>query len=349
VTATDRQRDAARSGDSEPPVPLLRADHLSVTYGSGDRALTVLRDASIELHAGSCFGLVGESGSGKSVLVQAILGITSWLGGRVTSGQILFEGVNVLDDPDAWRRLRGGRVGYVSQHPGRSFNPTRTIGAQIAEVYRAHHRVSRRQAWERAVEMLDRVGISDARRRARAYPHTFSGGMSQRAMIAMALVCGPSFLIADEPTTALDVTIQAKILDLLRELQRDERIAILFVSHDMAVVSEMCDRVAVVYAGRIVEQAPIDELFVAPKHPYTEALLGTLPSAVSDDRRRFVTVPGSVPSSSALPAGCEFHPRCRYATDGCRHGEILELITGPHRSARCARAEELVLKGLPVR
>ena len=233
----------------------------------------------------------------------------------------------------------------IFQQPARSLDPAYTVGDQIAETVRRFGGVSRRDAWRQAVEMLDRVHIADAAKRAKEYPHTFSGGMCQRVMIAMALACGPSLLIADEPTTALDVTVQARILDLLRELQRDTGVAILFISHDLGVIAEMCESVLVMYAGRVVEAAPADDLYFQPKHPYTEGLLGSIPRA----GKSLISIAGNVPPMDHLPAGCRFHPRCVYAVAGRCDGAEPELapLTGAH-SARCARVSELSLAGVEV-
>jgi peptide/nickel transport system ATP-binding protein len=238
----------------------------------------------------------------------------------------------------------------IFQEARRSLDPAFTVGDQIAETARAHLGLSRRDAWRKAVEMLDRVGIGSADRRAREYPHQFSGGMAQRVMLAIALCCSPKVLIADEPTTALDVTVQAQVLDLIRDLQADMGLAVLFISHDLGVVAEMCDRVAVMYAGHIVEQAPALDLFLHPRHPYTAALLESIPNAAVGEGR-MAAIPGMVPPAHAWPDGCRFHPRCAHATERCS-AEAPALAAaggtnGDGREARCLRADELALEGVP--
>jgi oligopeptide/dipeptide ABC transporter ATP-binding protein len=313
------------------PDPLLSVEALEVRYRMRDAAIKALFDVSFELNEGEILGIVGESGCGKSTLSAALLGLLPH-NGEVTGGRIVLGGRNLLElDPEELRQVRGSEAVMVFQDPLSSLNPTFTIGTQMFDVQRAH--VGRRQASatalrDRAAEMLERVGIPDARDRVRDYPHQFSGGMRQRTMIAMALMLEPGLLIADEPTSALDVTLQVQILELLRRLRDDLGTAIVFVSHDLGAVAQLCDRVVVMYAGRAVEQGEVNSIFEDPRHPYTQALLAAIPSY----RRRgeaMATIPGRVPMLSKLPPGCTFAPRCRYARTPCLAAEPeLELTDG---------------------
>jgi peptide/nickel transport system ATP-binding protein/oligopeptide transport system ATP-binding protein len=317
----------------------------------------VVTDVSFSVRAGETVGLVGESGSGKTVTAMAALGLTKSQGGRVTHGSVMFEGQELTALPEReLSRIRGNRVGMIFQQPIRSLNPAFTVGEHIAETLRRHASMSRKAAWAKAIEMLDRVKIANAAGRASQYPHQFSGGMCQRVMIAMALACDPSLLIADEPTTALDVTVQALVLDLLREIQAETHIAVLFISHDLGVIAEMCERVVVMYAGQAIEAASAESIFVHPRHPYTEGLLGAIPSAVHG--RDLVSIPGAVPSPGSWPPGCRFHPRCQYAVAGRCDGDLVPMLAAPNRATslisdsdavvRCVRASELSLTGVTV-
>jgi oligopeptide/dipeptide ABC transporter ATP-binding protein len=264
-------------------------------------------------------GLVGESGCGKSVTSLSILGLIG-PPGRVEAGEVLFDGRDLLSlPPRELRAVRGDRIAMIFQQPQSSLNPVMRVGDQIGEVLELHRSMRKRAARERAMELMSMVGIPDPRRRLEAYPHEMSGGMAQRVMIAMALACEPELLIADEPTTALDVTIQAQILDLMRHLQRETGTAIVLITHDLGVVAEMCDRVAVMYAGEIVEQSDVRTLFASPKHPYTRGLIGAVP-VPGEIRDELVTIPGSVPNLISLPEGCRFAPRC---TARIEHGNPL--------------------------
>jgi peptide/nickel transport system ATP-binding protein len=326
---------------------LLRVDGLTVEF-RGSRGWTrVVDDVSFSVDSAQTVGLVGESGSGKTVSALATIGLAQHLGAKVTARSIEFEGQQLTAmRPSAINRLRGTRIGMIFQQPVRSLDPAYTVGDQIAESIRRFGGVSRKEAWRQAVEMLDRVHIANAATRAKQYPHTLSGGMCQRVMIATALACGPSLLIADEPTTALDVTVQARILDLLRELQRDTGVAILFISHDLGVIAETCESVIVMYAGRVVERSSADELFFRPKHPYTEGLLGSIPRV--GQSKRLVTIAGNVPPMEHLPAGCRFHPRCPYAVPGRCDSVEPDLPDGDGgHTARCVRVDELSLTGVP--
>jgi peptide/nickel transport system ATP-binding protein/oligopeptide transport system ATP-binding protein len=287
---------------------------------------------------GRTVGLVGESGCGKSVTSLSVMGLVASPPGQVEADAILFEGRNILGlSADDRRRLRGGKMSMIFQEPMTSLNPVHTIGQQIVEAILAHTTLSPQAAKARAVEMLELVRIPSARQRVDDYPHLLSGGMRQRVMIAMALSCEPALLIADEPTTALDVTIQAQILDLLQDLQRRLGMAMLIITHDLGVIAEVADEVVVMYAGKIVESAPVDALFADPQHPYTIGLLGSIPR-IEVDRERLSTIEGSVPSPNNQPRGCRFAPRCPFADPRC-HAEPPPLRDlGPEHRVACWNA-----------
>jgi peptide/nickel transport system ATP-binding protein len=295
--------------------PLLRVEHLNVAF-HGERTAQALNDVSFELGAGEVLGLLGESGSGKSVTLRTLLRLHPESRTRI-GGRITVDGQAVLSlRGQALQRYRGGVASMVFQEPGLAFDPVYTIGDQIAEAVRAHEGIGRTAARERALQMLDRVQIPQARRRLDAYPHELSGGMRQRAMIALALVCRPRLLLADEPTTALDATVQIQILLLLRELQRETGMSVIFVTHDIGAAVEVADHLAVMYGGRIVEQGPVAALVRQPQHPYTAGLLA---STVGHEHRgqRLQAIPGSPPDLRALPPGCSFAPRCGSASARC--------------------------------
>ncbi len=329
---------------------LLTVSGLGIEFAGADGWIQVVEDVGFSIAPGETLGLVGESGSGKTVSALAVMGLIARANGRV-SGSIQFDGRELLElGDDEMRRVRGDEIAMIFQEPMTSLNPAFTVGNQIARAVRAHQSVSRASAKARAVEMLDLVGIPDAHRRVDDYPHAFSGGMRQRAMIAMALSCDPKLLIADEPTTALDVTVQAQILDLIRSIQAEFGTAVLFVTHDFGVVADICERVAVMYAGEIVEEAPVHEVFVRPHHPYSEGLLASMPQAARPGERLTV-IPGQVPRPGSLPDGCRFHPRCSYAQPVCIAGPVpltRRIQSGSDAaSARCVRESELTLAGAP--
>ena len=298
--------------------PLLAVDNLTVAFESEAGARAVVEEASFAVGAGETLGLVGESGCGKSVTAMSIMRLLPSPPARMQGGRILFEGVDLLTlAPTAMRELRGNRMGMVFQEPMTSLNPVLSIGFQIKEVLRLHRGLGGGEARAQAVEMLGLVGIGAPERRLAQYPHQLSGGLRQRVMIAMALVCRPSLLIADEPTTALDVTIQAQILDLLRRLKRELGMALLLITHDLGVVAEMCDQVVVMYAGRIVEQAPAAALFRRPRHPYTAGLLAARPRLVPKGGK-LPTIPGMVPPPGRRGVGCSFAERCPNVQPRCR-------------------------------
>jgi peptide/nickel transport system ATP-binding protein len=301
-------------------VTLLAVEGLRTQFATSGGTVRAVDGLSFAIERGEVLGLVGESGCGKSVTSLSIMRLVP-PPGRVTAGRILLDGDDLLDkDAEAMRRVRGARIAMVFQEPMTSLNPVFTIGDQIAAAVRAHEGGGRRAAWARAVEMLDRVQVPSPRERARDYPHQLSGGLRQRAMIALALAPGPQLLIADEPTTALDVTIQAQILDLLRRLQAERGMAVLLITHDLGVVAELCHRVAIIYAGRIVEMAPVAKIFEEPLHPYTRGLLRCLPHP-SRFGQPLSSIEGAPPDLRQAGAGCRFAPRCPLALESCRRDE----------------------------
>ncbi|WP_315781894.1 ABC transporter ATP-binding protein [Bradyrhizobium sp. SZCCHNPS1003] len=293
-------------------MPLLEIENLSVAFPSRNGMVRAVDGVSIALDKGEVLGIVGESGSGKSVGMLALMGLVPYPG-QVQADKMLFEGRDLQTLSDRERRaLTGKDVAMIFQEPTTSLNPSFTIGYQLAETLRIHEGMNRKAARRRVIELLEQVGIPAAESRLSSYPHQLSGGMNQRVMIAMAITCNPKLLIADEPTTALDVTIQAQILDLLLSLQRDRGMALILITHNMGVVSDTTERVAVMYAGQIMEQRPTSSLFASPQHPYTAALLAARPEA--SDGGRLATIPGVVPGAYDRPPGCLFSPRCIYAT-----------------------------------
>ena len=322
---------------------LLSIRDLQIEFATDRGWLPVLHGVDLDVSVGEVVGVVGESGSGKSVTSLAVMGLLPPRESRVTSGQILYRGRDLLQ---CSRRevedLRGDEIAMIFQEPMTSLNPALTVGFQIGEVVRRHRGVGRAEARIVAIEMLDLVGIPDAAGNVGKYPHEFSGGMRQRVMIAMALACEPSLLIADEPTTALDVTIQAQILDLLRATCRERGLAMIFVTHDLGVVAEMCDRVSVMYAGEIVEDNDGRAVFERPLHPYTHGLLAASSLERADDDRLWM-IPGSPPVPWALPSGCRFAPRCEFVEPTCTQARI-ELTEHGEHVVRCRRAHELQLE-----
>jgi oligopeptide/dipeptide ABC transporter ATP-binding protein len=315
---------------------LLAVRDLAVSYATPGGAARAVDGIGFDLDTGQLLALVGESGCGKTTLALALLRLLPEPPARIDAkSQVQYGNVDLLGlSAEELRRYRGGEIAYVFQDPGASLNPVMTIGAQVAEAVRLHRGLSRRASRGRAVELLASMGLPDAAARAKDYPHELSGGMKQRAMIAMALAGEPKVLIADEPTTALDVTIQAQILDLLAEIQHRLGMAILLITHNLGLVAEVADRVLVMYAGRLVEEAPVSSLFRRPAHPYSEGLLRATPN-LHQPAARLPTIPGSVPDPLAWPTGCRFHPRCPHAWEECRRTEpdILALDAG--QRARC--------------
>jgi peptide/nickel transport system ATP-binding protein len=298
--------------------PLLAVENLSVSFATDSGRVNVVEDVSFEVPAGKTVGLVGESGCGKSVSAMTIMRLLPSPPSRIEGGRVMFDGKDLAQLPEAeMQAVRGDRIGMIFQEPMTSLNPTLTIGFQIAEVLRRHRGMGAKMARVWSVNVLKQVGIGGADRRLDQYPHQLSGGLRQRVMIAMALVCRPALVIADEPTTALDVTIQAQILDLLRRLQHDMGMAILLITHDLGVVAEMCEDVFVMYAGRIVERAAVMDLFKAPRHPYTAGLLAASPRRTARGMR-LTTIPGMVPAPGKRGTGCNFADRCARVLDRCR-------------------------------
>ena len=333
-----RVRAIGRSEEEAPPsgpaldAALLEVDTLRIEFLTHGTWLPVVEEANFSVPRGKTLGLVGESGSGKTVSALAVMGLLPANVSRVT-GSIRFEGQELTTiSPSRMRQLRGNEVAMIFQEPMTSLNPAYTVGNQIAEQVRAHREISRADAWKVAIEMLDRVEISHATTRARDYPHAFSGGMRQRVMIAMALSCSPKLLIADEPTTALDVTTQSQIIALLHTLQREEDMAMIFVTHDLGVIADVAADVVVMYAGQIVEQAAAMDLFGRPRHPYTEALLDSIPQ-LAPKGEPLHAIPGMVPRPDQFPAGCRFAPRCSYALDACTAESV--SIAGTGAGGRC--------------
>jgi oligopeptide transport system ATP-binding protein len=295
-------------------MPLLSVKDLEVTFSTDDGVVRAVNGLSFDIEPGKTLGIVGESGSGKSVTALSIMRLIAMPAGRIERGEIIFNGQDLLKLGEAqMRQIRGNKIAMIFQDPMTSLNPVLTVGDQIMETNMLHQHKSRAQAYKRAVEMLEMVRIPEPEKRIRSYPHQFSGGMRQRVMIAMALSCDPELLIADEPTTALDVTIQAQILDLMNDLQKRLNSAIIMITHDLGVVAEVCEKVLVMYAGNMVEYGTADQIFSDPKHPYTLGLLDSLPRLDEGGNRRLVPIEGQPPNLLRLPAGCAFAPRCPYA------------------------------------
>jgi oligopeptide/dipeptide ABC transporter ATP-binding protein len=320
----------------EGSTPILKIRDLHVHYDSATGPVRAVDGVSLDLQRGETYALVGESGCGKTATALSVLRLVE--PGRVVSGEILFEGRDLLQlSEKEMCGVRGNRIGMVFQEAAAALNPVLRVGAQVGESLRVHRGIGKKEALSEAVELLRAVRLADPERQARAYPHELSGGMKQRAMLAAAIACRPALLIADEPTTALDVTIQAQILELLRGLRDELGLTILLITHDLGVVAENADRVGVMYAGRLVEESPAGPLFRDPRHPYTRGLLASLPGAseASDGSRRLPSLPGSVPDPVKPPPGCRFHPRCPQVFDPCRDEEPAAIPTGEGRQAAC--------------
>jgi oligopeptide transport system ATP-binding protein len=314
---------------------LLDVQNLRTHFFTRSGVVKAVEDVSFSLEEGETLGVVGESGCGKSVTALSVMRLIDQPG-KIVGGSLLFRGQDILEmDQGELHDLRGGKISMIFQDPMTSLNPVLTIGFQIAEAVKAHLNLDEKAAWNRAAEMLDRVRIPEARRRLDHYPHEFSGGMRQRVMIAIALSCNPQILIADEPTTALDVTIQAQVLELMKGLAQEFRTATMLITHDLGVVAGTCDRVNVMYAGRVVESAPTRTIFKTPAHPYTQALLQAIPRPDSSPGSRLAAIGGQPPNLIDLPPGCPFAPRCRKAQPRCRQ-ELPPLETkGPDQKAAC--------------
>jgi len=333
----DGQRNMNDAAAISPDVPLLGVNDLTISFRSAAEPVTVVSNLNFDIKESEIFGLAGESGCGKSITALSILGILPAI--AHAEGEISFRGRDLLTlDREAIRRIRGNEISMIFQEPMTSLNPVLTIGYQIAEVLMTHKAMKKKEAMDRAIELLRSVRISSPELRVREYPHQMSGGMRQRVMIAMAIACNPALLIADEPTTALDVTIQAQILELIQGLREEKKMSILFITHDLAIISENAARVGIMYAGRIMELAMTRDIFSNPRHPYTMGLLDSLPRQKGRDLK---PIPGFVPRPEALPPGCKFSDRCSHVRDYCRQQEPqLSEITPGHFS-RCIRAKEI--------
>jgi oligopeptide/dipeptide ABC transporter ATP-binding protein len=316
---------------------LLEIRNLKTYFEVRRSVLKAVDDVSLSIETGKTLGLVGESGCGKSVTAASIMGLVPIPPGKIAGGEILFEGVNLLKLPESkMKKIRGNRISMIFQEPMTSLNPVFTVGEQVAEVIRLHKGLSRREIHNKVIEMFYLVGIPAAESRIRDYPHQMSGGMRQRVVIAMALACNPKLMIADEPTTALDVTIQAQILDLMNKLKKEAGASILFITHDLGVIAEMAQNVVVMYAGKVMEEADVDTLFAEPKHPYTIGLMNSIPVLGREEkRRRLSTIPGVVPSLFKLSEGCLFNERCTDAREECRRIEPPIINLGNGHMVRC--------------
>ena len=316
--------------------PLLDIRRLSTHYVSarGTRVTRAVDDVTLSLDQGQTLGIVGESGSGKTTLALTLLRMLP-PAARIVSGEMLFEGSDLIKKPEhEMRRIRGKRIAMILQDPMMSLNPLFTVGDQVAEPIRVHEGTPRRSAWKKATDLLKAVRIAAPENRVREYPHQLSGGMRQRIVGAIAISCEPRILIADEPTTSLDVTIQAQYLNLLRDLQRSHNLALIFITHNLGIVAKMCDQVAVMYAGRLVEAGPVKQIYNAPAHPYTRALLESIPR-LGDSRQRLTAIDGQPPDPSAPPPGCAFHPRCPKVIDRCRSEAPPEFRVADTQTSRC--------------
>jgi peptide/nickel transport system ATP-binding protein/oligopeptide transport system ATP-binding protein len=311
---------------------LLAVEELRVAFPTRDGLVLGADGVSFSVEPGEVLGVVGESGSGKSVTALSVIGLVPEPG-RVTGGRIVFEGEDLVRASEArLRAVRGDRIAMIFQDPLSALNPYLTVGDQLAEVLEVHRGTTRKEAWRRAAEMLERVGIPKPGERVRAYPHQLSGGMRQRVLIGMALLCDPALILADEPTSALDVTVQAQILELFRERREQAGTSFVLVTHDLGVLAGLADRAVVMYAGRVVEEGPVGSLFAAPRHPYTLGLARATPTL---DGAPLVAIPGAPPSPGRVPPGCAFHPRCAFAVDVCREQAPLRREVGPGHAVRC--------------
>ncbi|WP_165989773.1 ABC transporter ATP-binding protein [Streptomyces sp. YIM 98790] len=321
-------------------VPLLEVRDLQVEFHTRDGVAKAVNGVNYSVEAGETLAVLGESGSGKSVTAQAIMGILDMPPGRIAGGQILYRGQDLLTMSEEQRRkIRGDKIAMIFQDALSALNPVLTVGYQLAEMFRVHRGMSRREAKARAIDLMDKVRIPAARERVNDYPHQFSGGMRQRIMIAMALALEPDLIIADEPTTALDVTVQAQVMDLLAELQREYRMGLILITHDLGVVADVADKIAVMYAGRIVERADVHDLYRRPAHPYTKGLLDSVPR-LDHKGGELYAIKGLPPSLTSLPAGCAFSPRCAAATDLCRSQTPAVVPVAPGRVAACHHWKE---------
>jgi oligopeptide/dipeptide ABC transporter ATP-binding protein len=332
---------------------LLEVEDLKVSFHVSSGEIHALRGVSFHVNSGETLAVVGESGCGKSVTAQAIMGMIPSPHGRVKEGRILFKGQDLTKfNKKEFRNIRGSEIGMVFQDPMTSLNPTMKVGSQIDEVLIKNQKLSKKEAKQKTIELLKLVGISDASSRYSQYPHEFSGGMRQRVVIAIALACNPELIIADEPTTALDVTIQAQILELLKKLQKERNTSIMLITHDLGVVAEVADRVAIMYAGVVVESGRVEEIFEKPKHPYTWGLLNSVPKLESSEKERLIPIEGSPPDLFAPPKGCPFAERCPFTMEVClEHMPGKEVLSENHQArcwlndSRAPKNEELIAAG----
>ncbi|WP_288217772.1 ABC transporter ATP-binding protein [uncultured Fusobacterium sp.] len=319
---------------------LLDIKDLTIEFVTDDEVVSAVNGLDMELNKGETIGLVGETGAGKTTSALGIMGLVPNPPGKIKRGSIKFEGVDLLSlSEEEMRKIRGSKISMIFQDPMTSLNPVMTVGEQIAEVIEIHEKVNKEEAFEKAKEMLELVGIPGGR--ANDFPHQFSGGMKQRVVIAIALACNPELLIADEPTTALDVTIQAQVLDLMNELKEKFKTAMILITHDLGVVAQACDKVAIMYAGEIVEAGTLLDIFENPKHPYTHGLFGSIPS-LDEECDRLKPIQGLMPDSTNLPTGCKFHPRCPHATELCSRQQPQITEVTPGHKVRCLICEGLV-------
>lgn len=349
-----KKDEVARVDLKDQPVPegshLLEVDDLKMYFHTGDGVVKAVDGVSYTLDRGETLGVVGESGSGKSVTAMTIMGLIDMPPGKIEGGDVRYRGHSLLKMSEReMQQIRGNDIAMVFQDPMTSLNPVYTIGRQLGEGLRLHRGYTKEQALKRAVELLQMVGIPNAEQRVKDYPHQFSGGMRQRVMIAMALACDPDILIADEPTTALDVTIQAQIIELMQEMQEKNGNAIIMITHDLGVVADVADKIMVMYAGRPVEFGSAEEIFYNPIHPYTWGLIRSIPEQVTDEKKPLTPIKGNPPSLVNVPKGCSFSPRCPYATDRCRkeRPETYTTPTGHYSRCHFSMDEEFVRKNAP--
>ena len=314
---------------------ILEVRNLEIRYVTDEETVYAVNDISFALQKGESIGLVGETGAGKTTTALGIMGLVPDPPGEVVAGSIMFEGKDLLQlSEKQMREIRGCKISMIFQDPMTSLNPVMTVGEQIAEVVLLHNKISKAEARKRAIEMLEQVGIPGSR--CDDYPHQFSGGMKQRVVIAIALACSPELLIADEPTTALDVTIQAQVLELMKKLKREYNTSLILITHDLGVVAKICDKVAVVYAGEIIESGTLKDIYTDKRHPYTIGLFDSLPD-IENDAATLKVIQGMVPDPANLPEGCKFHPRCPYATEACKSGTIPPVRISESHMVRCNR------------
>lgn len=321
--------------------PLLSVQNLKTHFFTDNGVVRSVDGVNFTVNEGETLGIVGESGSGKSVTALSIMQLLPQRKGKIVEGSILFQDVDLAKlNEKKMRKIRGNEIAMIFQEPMTSLNPSYTIGNQIGEALRLHMKLNRKEAEKRSIELLEQVGISRAEKIVKDYPHRLSGGMRQRVMIAMALACNPKLIIADEPTTALDVTIQAQILELIQQMKRESNTSIMMITHDLGVVSEVCDRVIVMYAGRVVEEADVKTLFTSPSHPYTQGLINSIPT-LEEEVEWLETIPGNVPIPSEMPEGCKFASRCKFAMEECLQAEPELYDIGPDQKSRCFLAKEV--------